>query len=95
MLAARRGPAGARLNPFRVRDETCPVSTRGGTRLVQLVREGKGGGARLNRAGERAGAAQELRAHEAALGLARAEHELKGHQIEPVADLPGGRDVSG
>ena len=66
------------------RDEACPVST-----------GGKGGGARLNRAGERAGAAQELRAHEAALGLARAEHELKGHQIEPVADLPGGRDVSG
>ena len=26
------------------RDETCPVSTRGGTRLVQLVREGRGGG---------------------------------------------------
>jgi len=25
------------------RDEVCPVSTRGGTRLVQLVREGRGG----------------------------------------------------
>ena len=25
------------------RDEACPVSTRGGTRLVQLVREGRGG----------------------------------------------------
>jgi len=27
------------------RDEACPVSTRGGTRLVQLVREGRGRGA--------------------------------------------------
>jgi len=27
------------------RDETCPVSTEGGTRRVQLVREGGGGGA--------------------------------------------------
>jgi hypothetical protein len=29
------------------RDETCPVSTEGGTRRVQLVREGGGGGGRL------------------------------------------------
>jgi hypothetical protein len=32
-----------RLRDARVRDETCPVSTGGGTRRVQLVREGGGG----------------------------------------------------
>ena len=30
----------------RIRDETCPISTGGGTRRVQLVREGGGGAPR-------------------------------------------------
>jgi len=44
------------------RDETCPVSTEGGTRRVQLVREGGGGGGPAgmgNRLGRRAGAGAE------------------------------------
>ena len=35
------------------RDEACPVSTRGGTRLVQLVREGGGGRDRWRRCAKR------------------------------------------
>ena len=33
------------LDAARLRNETCPISTGGGTRRVQLVREGGGGGA--------------------------------------------------
>ena len=40
--------AGARRRR-RERDETCPVSTGGGTRRVQLVREGRGGGSTRRR----------------------------------------------
>ena len=36
--------AARRVQLVRGRDEECPVSTRGGTRLVQLVREGRVGG---------------------------------------------------
>jgi hypothetical protein len=46
--APRGGSGGARA----ARDETCPVSTEGGTRRVQLVREG-GGGRGEGRAGVR------------------------------------------
>ena len=40
-------PPDSLLAPVRTprRDETCPISTEGGTRRVQLVREGGGGGA--------------------------------------------------
>jgi len=48
--AVQDSPAcGAAARGFRGRDETCPVSTEGGTRRVQLVREG-GGGVHLKRA---------------------------------------------
>ena len=42
--AGPKHPAGGRhASPTRASDETCPVSTEGGTRRVQLVREGGGG----------------------------------------------------
>jgi len=47
--ASRCPPPGGGIQLVRGRDEACPVSTRRGTRLVQLVREGRGGGGGTSR----------------------------------------------
>jgi len=52
---AKCAPAPHKLDPGARRDEMCPVSTRGGTRRVHLVREGGGGRAGWVAAGGRAG----------------------------------------
>ena len=58
-----------RVQLVRGRDEACPVSTGGGTRRVQLVREGRGGSLAAPTARPRAGSAQppsgRCRAHRA------------------------------
>ena len=73
--AVQDSPAcGAAARGFRGRDETCPVSTEGGTRRVQLVREGGGGGAPRARAPSAllARAAREARGHRRGRGAGRA-----------------------
>ena len=71
-------------SPPRTRNETCPVSTGGGTRRVQSVREGGGGGTSLRAgvAGGDAGAAGE--AEWAMWGFSPWSHSEAGEGREGV-----------